>query len=151
VLASLTVLEEARRRPRTHALQQTAIYSISSLARIFRALHGHLRRLIEGRESRDICAHLPKTKSLNQISIGRAKHRSERRQAGGAIAQQGRQLKRALSYQKYREATMLTALWPWPWPWSKTVTTIANMPNCTAGLVDKPPPLSLCIVICSPA
>jgi hypothetical protein len=43
---------------------------------------------------------------------------------------------------------MLTALWPWPWPWSKTITTIANMPNCTARLVDKPPPLSLCIVIC---
>jgi len=41
---------------------------------------------------------------------------------------------------------MLTALWPWPW--SKTVTPIANTPNCTARMVDKPPPLSLCIVIC---
>jgi hypothetical protein len=41
---------------------------------------------------------------------------------------------------------MLTTLWRCPW--SKNVTTIANMPNCTARLVDKPPPLSLCIVIC---
>jgi hypothetical protein len=47
---------------------------------------------------------------------------------------------------KYCDAIMLTTLWRCPW--SKTVTTIANMPNCTARLVDKPPPLSLCIVIC---
>jgi hypothetical protein len=43
---------------------------------------------------------------------------------------------------------MLTPLWLWLWPWSKTATTIANTPNCTARMVDKPPPLSLCIVIC---
>jgi hypothetical protein len=60
----------------------------------------------------------------------------------------GLQLKRSLSYQKYRAAIMLMALWPWPWPWSKTVITIANMPNCTARPMDKPLPLSLCIVIC---
>jgi hypothetical protein len=79
----------------------------------------------------------------------RAKRRSEHRQAAGAISQQGRQLKRPLSYQKCSDAIMLAALWPWPW--SKTVTTIAGMPNtanCTARLVDKSPPLSLCIVIC---
>jgi hypothetical protein len=40
------------------------LYSITSLARICRVLHGHLRRLIKGpREFRDICADLPKTKS----------------------------------------------------------------------------------------
>jgi hypothetical protein len=29
-----------------------------------------------------------------------------------------------------------------------TATTIANTPHCTARMVDKPPPLSLCVVIC---
>ncbi|MGB8628239.1 MAG: hypothetical protein WCD69_02465, partial [Xanthobacteraceae bacterium] len=55
---------------RKHALglmhhSKQHLYSISSFARIFCALHGHLRRLINGpREFRDICAGFAQNQKL---------------------------------------------------------------------------------------